>query len=40
MEVTLPDVPTPFSVKETFSACGGPTISVSAIVPVFELHAT
>ncbi|MGD1012251.1 MAG: DUF4232 domain-containing protein [Acidimicrobiales bacterium] len=39
MEVALPSVSTPLSAKESFTACGGPTISVSAIVPVFELQA-
>jgi hypothetical protein len=34
----LPGVPSPLSVKESFTACGGPTISVSAIVSVGSLQ--
>ncbi len=32
MSVKLPSVSSPLPVKETFTACGGPTVSVSAIV--------
>jgi hypothetical protein len=40
MEVTLPEVTTNFTVAETFTACGGPTISVSALVPESDLRAS
>ena len=40
MEVTLPGIASSFTVAETFTACGGPTISVSAIVPVSALQST
>ena len=38
MEVTLPGMATSFRVPESFTACGGPTISVSAIVPESDLQ--
>ena len=38
MEVTLPGVASSFKVAETFTACGGPTISVSAVVPESALQ--
>ncbi|MGD0983191.1 MAG: DUF4232 domain-containing protein [Acidimicrobiales bacterium] len=38
MEVTLPGIASSFTVAETFTACGGPTISVSAIVPESALQ--
>ncbi len=40
MEVTLPGTTTTFTVDESFTACGGPTISVSAIVPESDLQST
>ena len=40
MEVTLPGIASSVTVAETFTACGGPTISVSAIVPVSALQST
>ena len=40
MEVTLPGIASSFTVAETFTACGGPTISVSAIVPGSALQPT
>ena len=40
MEVTLPGVASSFTIPETFTACGGPTISVSAIVPESALQST
>ena len=40
MEVTLPGTTTTFTVGESFTACGGPTISVSAIVPESDLQST
>jgi len=40
MKVTLPGISTSFGVAEKFSACGGPTIFVSAIVPASELPST
>ncbi|MGO9149241.1 MAG: DUF4232 domain-containing protein [Acidimicrobiales bacterium] len=40
MEVTLPGIASSFTVAETFTACGGPTISVSAVVPVSALQST
>ena len=40
MQVILPGIATSFTLKETFTACGGPTISVSAIVPVSALQPT
>ena len=40
MEVTLPGIASSFTVAETFTACGGPTISVSAIVPGSALQST
>jgi len=40
MDVTLPRVAPSFTVAETFTACGGPTISVSAIVPESDLQPT
>lgn len=39
MTVKLPGVSTPLETAETFTACGGPTISVSAIVAVGLLQA-
>ncbi len=39
MSVKLPVVASALSVPETFTACGGPTISVSAIVPASDLQA-
>lgn len=38
MSVTLPGIASPFSVEATFTACGGPTIYVSAIVPASALQ--
>jgi hypothetical protein len=38
MSVHLPEIPSAFSVSEAFTACGGPTISVSAIVTASELQ--
>jgi hypothetical protein len=38
MLVTLPAISPAFPVTEAFTACGGPTISVSAIVPVSALE--
>ncbi len=38
MKVTLPRVASSFMVAETFTACGGPTIAVSAIVPESALQ--
>jgi len=40
MKVTLPGIPSAFTIAEKFTACGGPTISVSAIVGESELTAT
>jgi hypothetical protein len=40
MGVTLPGMATSFTVAESFTACGGPTISVSAIVPESDLQST
>ena len=40
MEVKLPGIASSFRVAETFTACGGPTISVSAIVPESALQST
>ncbi len=40
MEVTLPKMATSFTVPESFTACGGPTISVSAIVPESDLQSS
>jgi hypothetical protein len=37
MLVTLPGVSTALSVADTFTACGGPTISVSALVEASAL---
>ena len=39
MSVTLPGLGSPLSVSEAFTACGGPSISVSAIVEVSALQA-
>jgi uncharacterized protein DUF4232 len=40
MSVTLPSVASPLSVEEAFTACGGPSISVSAIVEASALLAS
>jgi predicted extracellular nuclease len=40
MQVTLPGIAQSFTVAETFTACGGPTISVSAIVPESALQSS
>lgn len=40
MEVKLPGVASTITVGETFTACGGPTISVSAIVPESALQSS
>jgi len=37
MKVKLPDIPSTFKVAENFTACGGPTIFVSAIVRASDL---
>jgi hypothetical protein len=39
MSVTLPGLGSPSSVGEAFTACGGPSISVSAIVEASDLQA-
>jgi len=39
MSVVLPGISSAFSVTETFTACGGPTISVSALVAASDLQA-
>ena len=38
LSVILPGIDTPFQVAETFTACGGPTISVSALVKASALQ--
>ena len=38
ISVKLPGIASDFAVKETFTACGGPTISVSAIVSASALQ--
>ncbi len=40
MEVTLPGVASSFTIAETLTACGGPTISVSAIVAESALQSS